>query len=118
MAPPISLFLEYLTVLVDYFGYTILAITVVKFLLKYTRFELHRMRGLRCARAYQEMRVEFLSQVILAIDFMVVSDVIKSGLAHDLENLTTLAVFVLIRSALAFFLGLDLKEVRAEPPDE
>ena len=45
---------------------------------------------------------------------MVVSDVIHSGLVDDRDSLITLGVFVLIRSVLAYFLGLDLKDVREE----
>ncbi|WP_068089126.1 DUF1622 domain-containing protein [Polycladidibacter stylochi] len=114
MSLPFSQALEYLTILIDFIGYIILMVTAGKFVLQYVKFELHRLSGLSCALAYQNMRMEFLSQVILAIDFMVISDVIKSGLAKDLNTLITLAVFVLIRSALAFFLGLDLKQVQQE----
>jgi len=118
MELPSGLFhaLEFATLFVDGVGYAILIFTVIKFVIRYVGFELHRARGLECAAVFQDIRVEFLSHVILAIDFMVVSDVIHSGLVEDRESLITLGVFVLIRSVLAFFLGLDLKDVREEKP--
>ena len=114
MPPVIFNFLEYVTLFVDGVGYAILIFTVGKFVIRYVRFEMQRLRGLPCVMLFQDIRVEFLSHVILAVDFMVVSDVIRSGLIHTRENLITLGIFVLIRSILAYFLGLDLKEVRDE----
>ncbi len=106
--------MEFLTLVVDGVGFAILAITVIKFVIRYVAFELQRIRGRDCAKIFQDIRVEFLSHVILAIDFMVVSDVIHTGLVNTRDSLITLGIFVLIRSILAFFLGLDLKDAREE----
>jgi len=111
-------FLEIVTFAIDFVGYAILIFTVLKFVFRYVGFELHRARGHECGKQYQDLRIEFLSHVILAIDFMVVSDVIHSGLVQTRDSLITLGVFVLIRSLLAFFLGLDLREVREELIEE
>ena len=110
--------MEFLTLVVDGVGFAILTFTVIKFVIRYVAFELQRVRGHECAKIFQDIRVEFLSHVILAIDFMVVSDVIHTGLVHTRESLITLAIFVLIRSVLAFFLGLDLKDVKEESTSE
>ena len=110
--------MEFLTLVVDGVGFAILTFTVIKFVIRYVAFELQRVRGHDCARIFQDIRVEFLSHVILAIDFMVVSDVIHSGLEPSRESLITLGIFVLIRSVLAFFLGLDLKDAINELPKE
>ncbi len=106
--------LEYLRLVVDGVGYAILLLTVVKFVLRYVAFEFQRMRGIDCARHFRDIRLELLSHIILAIDFMVISDVIHSGLVQTRDSLITLGLFVLIRSVLAFFLGLDMKDVREE----
>lgn len=106
--------LEALTVLVDGVGYAILLFTVVKFVVRYVAFEFQRLRGMECARRFRDIRLELLSHIVLAIDFMVIADVIRSGLDPSREGLITLGLFVLIRSVLAFFLGLDMKDVREE----
>ena len=106
--------LELLTIVVDGAGYAILLFTVIKFVIRYVVFELQRLRGMDCLRHFRDIRLELLSHVILAIDFMVISDIIHSGLAQTRDNLITLGLFVLIRSTLAFFLGLDMKDVREE----
>jgi uncharacterized membrane protein len=109
--------LEILTIVVDGVGYAILLFTVAKFVLRYVAFEVRRLRGIDCLRHFRDIRLELLSHVILAIDFMVISDVIHSGLAQTRDSLITLGIFVVIRSVLAFFLGLDMKDVREERID-
>lgn len=86
----------------------------MKFVLRYVAFELQRLHDMGCARHFRDIRLELLSHVILAIDFMVISDVIHSGIAQARDNLIALGIFVLIQSALAFFLALDMKDVREE----
>ena len=110
--------LEPVIIIVDVIGYAILIFTVVKFTFRYIAFEFQRLRGYQCAKLFQDIRVEFLSHVIMAIDFMVVSDVIHSGLVQTRDSLITLGIFVLIRSILAFFLGLDLKDIQKEKIEE
>ena len=114
MPGPVLYGVELLTVVVDGVGYAILLFTVIKFVIRYVAFELQRLRGFDCLRHFRDIRLELLSHIILAIDFMVISDVIHSGLAQTRESLITLGVFVAIRSVLAFFLGLDMKDVREE----
>ena len=114
MPEPVLHGLELLTIVVDGAGYAILLFTVIKFVIRYVVFELQRLRGMDCLRHFRDIRLELLSHVILAIDFMVISDVIHSGLAQTRDSLITLGLFVLIRSTLAFFLGLDMKDVRED----
>ena len=106
--------LEFVTLFVDSVGYGILTFTAVKFLIRYVAFEVERLRGLECARRFRDIRLELGSHIVLAIDFMVISDVIHTGLVRSREALITLGILVLIRSLLAFFVGLDLKEIREE----
>ena len=106
--------LEVLTLMVDGIGYAILFITAVKFIIRYVAFETQRLKGIECAQRFREIRLDLLSHIILAIDFMVISDVIHSGIVETRESLITLGIFVLIRSVLAYFLGLDMKDLKAE----
>jgi len=110
--------MEFMTLIVDGVGFAILTFTVIKFVIRYVSFEFQRVRGHECAKMFKDIRVEFLSHVILAMDFMVVSDIIHTGLVHTRDSLITLGLFVLIRSALAFFLGLDLKDINEGPVNE
>ncbi len=106
--------LELSSIIVDGVGYAILLFTALKFVLRYVIFEAKRVRGFDCSRQFRDIRLELLSHIVLAIDFMVISDVIETGLVQTRDSLITLGLFVLIRSVLAFFLGLDIKDVGEE----
>ena len=106
--------LESLVAAVNGVGYTILAITVAKFVVRYAAFEIKGLRGDQCTRRLGDIRLELGGRIVLAIDFMVIADVIHSGLVQTRDSLITLALFVLVRSVLAYFIGLDMKDAREE----
>ena len=95
-----------LVAVVNGIGYTILAITVAKFVVRYVAFEIQGLRGSQCTRRLGDIRLELGGRIVLAIDFMVIADVIHSGLVQTRDSLITLALFVLVRSVLAYFIGL------------
>ncbi len=99
---------------IDLIGIAILLIAAVKFLWRYARFEFARFRGIESVFQIRDMRLCLGSYILLALEFMIVSDVIHSALSRTLDDFLILGVLVLIRSALSFFLSLDLKDVREE----
>lgn len=105
---------EVATGFVEAVGYTLLFYTAVKFVLRYVVFEAQRVRGFDCARRFRDIRLDLGSHIILAVDFMVVADIIHTGLVQTRESMIELALFVLIRSVLTFFVGLDMKDIREE----
>jgi len=64
-----------------------------------------RCRGIRSVRAWMGR------YILLGLEFMIVSDVIHSFLSPDLNSLYKLALIVVVRTAISFFLG---KEIEAE----
>lgn len=106
--------LEFLAITVEGVGYAILLFTVVTFIFRYVAFLFQRLRGFECIRRFRDIRLELMSHILLAIDFMVISDIIHTGLVQTRDSLITLGVFVLIRSALAFLLSLEIKDTRSE----
>ncbi|MDJ0861956.1 MAG: DUF1622 domain-containing protein [Gammaproteobacteria bacterium] len=99
---------------IDFIGIAILLIAALKFLLRYAKFELARFRGIESVFQIRDMRLCLGSYILLALEFMIVSDVIHSALSRTLDDFLILGVLVLIRLALSFFLSLDLKDMREE----
>lgn len=68
-------------------------------------------------RTYTEnyIRLQFGNSVILGLEFMVGADIIGSLVAPDYYNLGLLAIIVIIRTILSFFLS---KELEALTPDQ
>lgn len=54
------------------------------------------------------IRLQFGNSVILGLEFMIGGDIIGSLVAPDYYNLGVLAIIVLIRSVLSYFLSLEL----------
>jgi len=106
--------LEFAAQSIDLIGIAILLIAALKFLLRYAIFEFARSRGIESVFQIRDMRLCLGSYILLALEFMIVSDVIHSALSRTPDDFLILGVLVLIRSALSFFLSLDLKDMREE----
>lgn len=106
--------LEFAAEAIDLIGIAILLIAAVKFLFHYAGFEIARFRGMECVSQIRDMRLRLGSYILLGLEFLIISDVIHSALSRTLDDLLILGVLVLIRSALSYFLSLDLKDTREE----
>ncbi len=106
--------LEFAADIVDLIGIAILLIAAVRFLFHYAALEVARVRGLECVFQIRDLRLRLGSYILLALEFLIISDVIDSALSRTLDDFLILGVLVLIRSALSFFLSYDLKETRDE----
>jgi len=106
--------LEFAAEIIDLIGIAILLIAAVRFLFQYARLEFARFRGIECVFQIRDMRLRLGSYILLALEFMIISDVIHSGLNRTLDDFLILGILVLIRSAISFFLSLDLKDTREE----
>lgn len=109
--------LEMVILGIDAVGITILIIGAIKFLAKYVVFEFQRLQGLECVHAIKDIRIEIGSYILLALEFMIISDVIHGSITHNLEDLYALGLLVVIRTAISYFLGQELKELKVEEPD-
>jgi uncharacterized membrane protein len=57
------------------------------------------------------IRLQFGDAVILGLEFMVGADIVGSLVAPDYYNLGLLAIIVVIRTVLSFFLSRELQEL-------
>lgn len=57
------------------------------------------------------IRLEFGNAVILGLEFMVGADIVGSVIEPDYYNLGLLALLVIIRTVLSYFLTLELAEL-------
>ena len=94
---------------VDLVGLLIVLFGAVKFLFVYSRIELKRLAGIDCVLQIQEARRSLGTYILVALEFMIVSDVIGSVVSRSRESLIELAVIVIIRTAMGFFLERELQ---------
>ena len=103
--------LEHISLIIDWVGIAILLLGAVKFIFHYIPIEFNRIRGLDCVHQIRELRLQLGSYILLSLEFMIVSDIIHTALSQTLDNLLFLGLLVVIRTAISFFLGHELKDI-------
>jgi uncharacterized membrane protein len=64
------------------------------------------------------VRLQFGNSIILGLEFMVGADIVGSLVKPDYYNLGLLAILVLIRTILSYFLNLELENLTPEQRQE
>ncbi len=105
--------LETIAFAVDLVGISILVYAAVKFIAHFLGFEIKRLQGLECVEGIREMRLRLGSYILLALEFIIISDIIMTGISRNVDDLLALGLLVIIRIALSFFLGRELSDVKA-----
>ena len=106
--------LETIAVAVDLVGIAILIYAALKFIVHYLTFEIKQLQGLESVEGIRDLRLGLGSYILLALEFIIVSDVIQTAISRDVEDLTALGLIVIIRVALSFFLGRELIDVKGQ----
>ena len=82
-----------------------IAVSLTDFLKK----EIKRKEDL--LKANETIRIKLGSYLVLALEFFIASDVIKTIITPTLEGLVILGAIVVIRTILSYFLTKDLKKI-------
>ncbi|MCH8347939.1 MAG: DUF1622 domain-containing protein [Proteobacteria bacterium] len=106
-------FFEYAAEAIDIVGIIIVLIGAIKFVVHAVPIEIKRLRGIACARELRHLRLQLGSYIVLAIEFMIVSDIINTVLTKTMEDLYYLIGLIIARTAISYFLGKELTEIEA-----
>ena len=106
--------LETIAVVVDLVGMAILLFGALKFIAHYLGLEIKRLKGLECVDGIRNLCLGLGSYILLSLEFMIVSDIIHSALSRNVDDLLLLGLLVIVRTALGFFLGRELNEIKAQ----
>ncbi|WP_227716964.1 DUF1622 domain-containing protein [Methanobacterium paludis] len=60
---------------------------------------------------YSDIRTDFTSKIVLALEFFIAADLIKTILQPTLNDVIILAVIVSIRTVVGYFLDKEAKEL-------
>jgi len=60
---------------------------------------------------YNDIRLDFTTKIVLALEFFIAADLIKSILQPTLSDVIVLAVIVAIRTVVGYSLNTELKEL-------
>lgn len=112
MMEQVDTVLETIAFAVDIVGIAILVYAAVKFISHFLSFEISQQRGLDCVVGIRDMRLRLGSYILLALEFIIISDVIQTAISRSVDDFLSLGLLVVIRVALSFFLGQELNEVK------
>jgi len=104
--------LESIAVAVDLIGIAILIFAALKFVIHYLIFESKRLPGIESIEGIRSLRLGLGSYILLALEFIIISDIMQSVSSTKIDDLLALGLVVLVRIALSFFLGRELDDVR------
>jgi len=112
MMEQVETVLETIAITIDLVGIAILVYAALKFIAHFIGFEIKRMQGLDCVEGIRDMRLRLGSYILLALEFIIISDVIQTAISRSIDDFLSLGLLVIIRVALSYFLGHELNEVK------
>ncbi|MGX1931008.1 DUF1622 domain-containing protein [Flagellimonas sp. 2504JD4-2] len=96
---------------IDLIGVTILLYGFVKIFIKYTITEFVKKPFKTPIRSLQKLRCEIGIYILLALDLLITSDIIHTIMDITQEQLIELAIMIVLRTGIGFFLGKEVEEL-------
>lgn len=93
-------------------GITILVYGFTKELLKYIIAEFKDGFFATPVMDFQQIRCQMGAYILLALDFLIVSDIILSVVDLSREELLKLSITIILRIALGYFLSKEIAELK------
>ena len=80
----------------------------------FIRNELNRFTGCYSATVIRQIRAGFGTYMLLGLEFLIASDILKTVLEPGWNELLILGGIVVLRTVLSFFLNREIKELQEE----
>ena len=96
--------LEYIGIILDLIGVVIIALGAIFSISKFCM----GCFGWEPAITIDFMRIELGRSIVLAVEFLLASDIIKTIITPDYYSIGMLAALVVIRTVLTYFLDIEL----------
>ena len=110
--------LEWIEFVVDLFGIMILIIGFIKGVYVFIKWEIDKLRGGDVYDDIMSLRSTLGWYIILALDFLIISDIMHSIIKPEFNDLINLGIIVVMRTSIGFFLGKELMELRHAETEE
>ncbi|MBL7791988.1 MAG: DUF1622 domain-containing protein [Saprospiraceae bacterium] len=107
----LSILLEQIAQVIELLSTGILLWGFVKAMGYFLKTEWNIYRKTTTLSQLSSLRRQLGLYILLGLDFYIVSDIIRSMVHPDLNELLSLAVIVLLRTTIGFFLGREVAEI-------
>lgn len=96
---------------IDLIGIAIILYGIVLATVGFLRAEFSRISGQNSMLSCQHVRMQLGMYILTGVEFMIASDIIHTVLSRELVDLAFVSALVVIRTAISFFLGREIKEL-------
>ena len=90
------------------FGVAIIVWGVILTLYRLLKLEFSRLKHKSIYRDRESMRHKFATYLLLALEFLIAADIIRTVIHPTLEQITILASIVIIRTVISYFLEREI----------
>ncbi len=104
--------LEWIEYIVDLVGLGIIILGFLKGFYVFIRMEIDNFTNRETFDDILALRSTLGGYIILALDFLIISDIIHSVIKPEFNELINLGIIVVLRTSIGFFLGRELMELR------
>lgn len=105
--------LSYVVTGIEVVSAAILLTGFLKALVAYLRAEFRKTGTQKRFEVLSDVRLELGTYILLGLDFYIVSDIIHSMIHPEFDELINLALIVVLRTTIGFFLGKEIAEIEA-----
>ncbi|MFA8300600.1 MAG: DUF1622 domain-containing protein [Hyphomicrobiales bacterium] len=106
--------LEYVVLVINLIGILLIIFGFVKGFFHHMRAEYKSIHGHDIIEGTKKARIVVGTYMLLGLEFLIASDIILSVVRHNLSSLAELAGIVVIRTAIAYFLGKEIEQLKGE----
>lgn len=104
--------LETAASIIEIFAIVVLLTGLLRFLVSYLGAELATRDPKVSAARLNRGRLDLSRYILAGLEVFIVSDIMRTVISPTLDALAVLAALVAIRSAISFFLGREIREMR------
>lgn len=104
-------FLNILATVISVISLLIVSYGVFIGIIAFLRNEIKRMNGTYTVNNIRQLRANFGSYLLLGLEFLIASDILKTVVDPTLDELAILGGVVVVRTILSVFLNKEIKEL-------
>ncbi len=103
--------LEYLVLIIEFVSAGILLLGFGKAALGFIKIEWKNALAKHSANGLSQVRLTLGTYILLGLDFYIVSDIVHSMIRPELNELINLALIVVMRTTIGFFLSKEIADI-------
>ena len=107
-------FLNILATIIGVISLLIVTYGVFVGFIAFLRNEFERINGTYTINNVRQLRADFGSYLLLGLEFLIASDILKTVVDPTLDELAILGGVVIVRTVLSVFLNKEIKELAEE----